>query len=739
MNHPGGARFEASPAETDSLLQTLLWVCSRNGIQKSPASFLAGLPSSERLSVEHGIRAMQAAGFAVKIAKRDPASLPQELLPAVLLNADGTAYVLLNSRRTPQGLRFELYEAGPAGKTQFLSDAELKERYGGHCLLIKALPKSGSADDEETIKDAKQGSAWLWKVVWRYRRYYYDSIIAAVLINVLSTLAGLFAIHVYDRVIPLKAYSTLWSLVFGVTIAILFEAATRQIRDYLMDLAARKADITLSSALFRQALGLRLEHTPPSSGAFAHQVRQFETVRNFGTSATLAVVTDLPFAILFLFLIFSVAGPLAIVPMAVIVISVITGLIVQFPLHHYMMQTYRDQAQMMGVLIESIEGIETLRVTGAAGIMTKRYEELTAASAFSGMRFRILSNIVMTWFNMIQQAGNIALLVWGVYMIHSGELSTGALVGSLMFAGRAIGPVGQFIGLTNQWQSAKAAMSGLNDLMKLPIERDPTRSYLQKPEIDGRIEVQKLTFAYPSTGKHTAPVALRDASIKIEPGERVAFVGKIGSGKSTLLRMIAGLYQPIEGQVKIDGIDIRQIDPVDFRNHIGYVTQDLRLFRGTLRENIFLGRPGANIDAFMDVVALTGLDKIADAHPMGYDMPIGTMGLGLSGGQRQLVALARALITEPRILLMDEPTSAMDMQTEAMFTKRLESIVKDRTVIVVTHRPSLLSVVDRIVVLDQQRIVADGPKEKILAMLAGSNSAAVSKVNDGIFQDGGEH
>jgi ATP-binding cassette subfamily C protein LapB len=734
MNHPGGAPYEASPAETDSLLQTLLWVCSRNGVEKSASSFLAGLPSTDRVSVEQGMRAMQASGFACRLAKRDPSSLPDGLLPAVLLNRDGTAYVLLNITRSKGRYRYEVYEAGPIGKTLFLDDQELDSKYGGHCILIKQLPREGAAggDDEKT---APSGSMWLWKVVWRYRRYYYDSIIAAVLINVLSTFAGLFAIHVYDRVIPLKAYSTLWALVVGVGIATIFVMATSQIRDYLMDLAARKADITLSSTLFQQALGLRLEHTPPSSGAFAHQVRQFETVRNFGTSATLSIVTDLPFSLIFLFMIFMVAGPLALVPAAVIVISVVTALLIQYPLHRYMMMTYRDAAQMMGVLIESIEGIETLRVTGAAGIMTKRYEELTAASAFSGMRFRILSNIVQNFFAFVQQTGNVVLLVWGVYLIHSGEISSGALVGSLMFAGRAIGPIGQFIGLTTQWQTAKAAMSGLNDLMKLPLERDPARSYLQKPEMDGQIEVQKLSFAYPSTGNHAAPIALKDANIKIEAGERVAFVGKIGSGKSTLLRMIAGLYQPIEGQVKIDGIDIRQIDPVDFRNHIGYVTQDLRLFRGTLRENILLGRPGAKVDAFMDVVALTGLDKIADAHPMGYDMPIGAMGLGLSGGQRQLVALARALITEPRILLMDEPTSAMDMQTEAMFTKRLESIVKDRTVIIVTHRPSLLSVVDRIVVLDQQRIVADGAKEKVLAMLAGSGSTAVSKEHKGFFDE----
>ena len=735
MNHPGGSQFEARPAETDSLLQTLLGVCNRYGIQKSAASFLAGLPSTERLSVEHGIRAMQAAGFAVKLAKRDPSTLPQELLPAVLLNRDGTAFTLLKISHTSNGALFEVHEAGPSEKIFTLSLAEMRRSYGGHCMLIKQLPKPGEAGGEDEKEEL--GSKWLWRVVWRYRRYYYDSIFAAVLINVLSTFTGLFAIHVYDRVIPLKAYSTLWTLVVGVVAAIIFTALVSQIRDYLMDLAARKADITLSTELFKHALGLRLENTPPSSGAFAHQIRQFETVRNFGTSATLAVVTDLPFGIIFILMIFGVAGQLAVVPLAAIIVSIAFAWIVQYPMHQYMLLTYRDQAQMMGVLIESIEGLETLRVTGASGIMTKRYEDLAATSAYSGMRFRIISNIVGTVFSTIMQAQNIVLMVWGVYLVHSGEITTGALVGSIMFAGRAMAPVGSFVGLAGQWQTAKTAMGGLNSLMNAPLERDPTRSYLQKPTMNGEIEVSKLTFAYPSTGTHTAPVALREVSLKIEAGERVAFVGKIGSGKSTLLRMIAGLYLPSQGQVKVDGIDIRQIDPVDFRNQIGYVTQDLRLFRGTLRENIFLGRPGASVDAFMEVVALTGLDKIADSHPMGFDMPILAGGIGLSGGQRQLVALARALITQPKILLMDEPTSAMDMQSEALFTQKLDHIVKDRTVIIVTHRPSLLKVVERIVVMDNQRLVADGPKEKILAMLAGQRSDAVTQ--EGTFLEKGEH
>ncbi len=722
MNHPGGVRIESSPADTDSLLQSLLWICDSYGVEKSVASFMAGLPSTNRLSIEQGMRSLEASGFATKLVKRDASIFPNELLPVVVMTKTGGALILKQRIQSDKGLRpqFECLDPSTSNQSFMVSEAELLTIQSGHCLLVKQLPKPGEAGGEDA--EEPSGSSWLWKTVWRYRRYYYDSILASILINVLSTLGGLFAIHIYDRVIPLKAYSTLWSLVVGVVMAMLFEAAARHLRDYLLDLAARKSDITLSSALFKQALGLRLEHTPPSSGAFAHQVRQFETVRDFAASASMAVITDLPFALLFIFMIFTVAGPLAIVPLAAIFIVMITAILVQYPMHKLMLETFRDQSAMMGVLIESIEGIETLRVTGASGIMIKRYEELNATTAHSGMRFRIISNIVMTFFNLVQQAQGIIVMVWGTYLIHQGELSTGALVGCMMFAGRAIGPVGQFVQLAMRFQTAKTAMAGLNSLMEMPTERDPARSYLQKTKFNGSIEIQKLSFAYPSTGNHKPPIALRDVSLSIEPGERVAFVGKIGSGKSTLLRMIAGLFQPIEGQVKIDGIDIRQIDPVDFRNQIGYVTQDLRLFRGTLRENIFLGRSAATVDAFMEVVALTGLDKIADAHPMGYDMPIGSMGLGLSGGQRQLVALARALVTRPKILLMDEPTSAMDMQTEAMFTKRLEDIVKGRTVIIVTHRPSLLSVVDRIVVMDNQRMVADGEKEKILAMLAGSSA-----------------
>ena len=374
---------------------------------------------------------------------------------------------------------------------------------------------------------------------------------------------------------------------------------------------------------------------------------------------------------------------------------------------------------MTGVMVESIEGMETLRVTGSAGFMQSRYEDYNARTAMSGMRYRLLGGLLANFVGFMQQLETVAMLIWGVYLIHDGTISAGSLIGATMFANRAIAPLGQFIGLATAYGQAKAALEALNNLMSLPTERDATRNYVQKTRLSGAIGLDRVSFSYPAPSGQRAPLALDKINLQINPGERVAIIGKIGSGKSTMLRMISGLYQPQEGQVQVDGIDIRQIDPADFRSQVGFVTQDLRLIHGTLHENVMLGRPNVDWETFLAVARLTGIDAIAAAHPMGFDLPISEMGNGLSGGQRQLVALARALVTRPRILLMDEPTSAMDMQTEALFVQRLQTIIENRTVIVVTHRPSLLALVDRVIVVDQHRIVADGPKEEVLARLRG--------------------
>jgi len=706
---------QAGGAHADTLLACLLWLCRKHGQEKTPAALLDGMPAGA-LTAKLAMRALNQAGFSAKLIKRPPESIFSELMPVVLTLKGGRACVLVSRSANPAGgLQYELMLPERGAEPVVVGAAELAAEYAGYCMLVK--PQRGAGGQ---VSEPKSGSQWLWHAVWGYRRYYRDAFIASALINVLMLASGLFGMQIYDRVIPHSAFTTLWSLAIGVFIAMGFEAVARHLRGYLLDLAGKKADLTLASHLFHKALSIRLEHTPPSSGAFAHQLREFETVRDFGTSACMAVIADLPFVLLFVAMVYVVAGPLALVPLLSIPLTLGVALWLQFPLHGLMHEHFRDSAQMHGVLIESVDGLETLRACGANGMMQKKYEDYCAATAMSGMRFRLLSGVATNFVNWVQQAETVVILTWGVYLVHDGVLSAGALVAAVMFAQRAVAPLSQFVGLATRLQSARTALEGLNRLMALPTERDASRNYVQPSELSGGISLVNVSFAYPSHNGQPSPPALKNVSLTIRPGEKVAFIGKIGSGKSTLLRLVSGLYQPLEGQVQIDGLDIRQIDPVDFRAHVGFVTQDLRLFRGSLRDNILLGRPNAHWDSFLSVVKLTGLDQIAAAHPLGYDLPIGEAGHGLSGGQRQLVALARALITRPKIFLMDEPTSAMDMQTEAMFVQRLQTIVDGRTVVIVTHRPSLLSLVDRIVVMDQHRVVADGPKAEILKLLSGS-------------------
>jgi len=548
--------------------------------------------------------------------------------------------------------------------------------------------------------------------------------LAALLSNVLMIMTGLFTSVVYDRVIPNKAFVTLWSLGAGALIAIAFDLAARQLRSYLIDAAGKKADLALGSQIFRQAMGIKLEHRPESAGAFAHRLAQIEVVRDFSTSATISALTDLPFILLFILVTWLVAGPIVLVLLIAVPLVLAMTFAIQSMLRRYLSANMAQQADLHGVLIEAVEGLEDVRAAGAQGHFIQRYEDANASAAMTSLKARSMSSWINNFAMVAQQLITVIMLIWGVHLIDAGQLTGGALIAAVMFGGRAIAPLGSVVNLASRYQSAKAALRSLEQLMDLPTERDLSKRYLSRPKLQGQLALHDVRFAYPQGTQQHAPVVLKGVSIHIRAGERVALLGKIGSGKSTILRMLGGLYHPTDGFVEVDGIDLRQIDPADFRAHVGFVSQEPRLFQGSLRDNVLLGRANADINNFMDVARQTGLDRIAAAHPMGFDLPVGEAGCLLSGGQRQLVALARCLVTHPQILLLDEPTSSMDAQAEGSFIRHLKTAVGERTLVVVTHRPALLDVVDRVIVVDGGKILADGPKAQVLAALAGQRPQA---------------
>jgi ATP-binding cassette subfamily C protein LapB len=706
-------------ADSDSLLAGVRWLCAHFKRATTLESLYAGLPRDQKLRPSLVTRMLEQAGIGAGWVKRRPAEMSSYLFPLLLLFRNGEARILIARR----GEEFDLLipEAGDATIT--MTAQELQENYLGYALL--ARPKA--APDARTEVPRSEGKGhWLFSTLWNYRRYYYSAALATVLINILALVSTFFIMNVYDRVIPNQAYVTLWSLAIGVVVAIGFEFTSRQVRAYLIDMAGKKADLILGAKLFRQLLEVRLEHKPPSAGSFANQFREFESVRDFITSASLATLSDLPFVLLFIGVLFLIGGPLAIVPLGSMIVLLSLCAYIQLPLSRFMKENLREASQKHGLLIEAIEGVETLKATRAEGSMLRRWEDFSAQLAASSIKTKALSNMAANSVSLITQMTTVILVLWGVYRIGDGDMTQGALVGMVLLSGRALAPLASAVGLAVRYQQAKTALGSLNQLMEIPTVRDSNRRYLEAPK-DATLSLRRLKFSYPAPPMQPRPTVLNNISLSIKHGERVAIVGSIGSGKSTLLRVMARLYQPVEGQLLINGIDAEQIDPADWNSAVGFVGQDARLFFGSLRENLTIGNPSASTEDLLNVVRLTGLDSVAAAHPLGFDRPVGEMGQSLSGGQRQLVALARSLLLNPQVLLLDEPTSGMDMQTERLFLQRLEVATQGRTVVIVTHRFSVLEQIDRLIVVDSGQIVADGPKDEVLRALQANNSPAPGK------------
>jgi ATP-binding cassette subfamily C protein LapB len=588
--------------------------------------------------------------------------------------------------------------------------AALEAKHSGYVFL--ARPKF-RFDRRVARSDFKRNGHWFWTAIKANAPVYREVLLAAFFINIFALALPFFTMNVYDRVVPNAAFETLWVLAIGVVLIILADAALKMLRGYFLDLASRRVDVTLSARIMEQALGLRLEHRPASVGSFAVNLRSFETLRDFITSATITTLIDLPFALIF-FIVIAWIGLAMVVPVLFGVLILVTFAMFMRPrLQALSETTYQAGALRNATLIESLGGLETLKAMGAETIMQRKWEESTRFLAGVGVKLRLSSMSVTTVTAWSQQFVSVMVIITGVYLIASGDLTMGGLIASSMLASRAVAPFGQLAGLITQYHNARISLNSLDELFETPTEHREEGAYLSREGFKGEIEFKNVKFAYP----HSEILSLNGVSFKIAAGEHVAILGRVGSGKTTLQKLAMGLYQPTEGEIFIDGIDLRQLEPREYRSAVGYVPQDITLFHGSLRDNLTLAHHGLTDESLLRAVKRAGIDEFINRHPSGFDMPVSERGDSLSGGQKRCISLARAIVHEPTILLFDEPTGSMDQSTERAVIEEMKTFFEGRTALIVTHRNTLLQLVDRIIVVDGGKIVADGPRDNVIAAL----------------------
>ena len=692
----------------DPLLTCLSLVA---GLLERPISreaLKSGLPhASEKFTPELAIRAADRAGLTAKVMRRP--ELTQILavsLPCILLLKESNACVLLDF---PDG-RTAKVAIAEGGGTRTLPIDELQAQYTGHSIFLRPEFKFDARAADIRLSDPRR---WFWGTLAQFWPIYSHVLLASLLINAFAIASPLFIMNVYDRVVPNNAVETLWVLAIGVATVFAFEFIMRNMRTYFVDVAGKNADIIIASRLLERVMSMRLDQKPPSTGALANNLREFESLREFFTSGTIVAIVDLPFIFLFIGVIWLIAGDIAFIPLIVVPLVILVGAILQFPLRNVIERTLRESSQKHALLVETIDGIETIKTTSAEGRVQRAWERFVGLTAESSGKARFLSGIATTFSQLAIQMTTVMVVIFGVYEIIAGNITIGALIAATILTGRSLAPLSAIAAMLTRLQQSRAALKALDSIMMVPVERSNDKAFLHRPTLTGQMEFDKVSFRYPQ--QETA--ALEELSFKIEPGERVGVLGRIGSGKSTVARLMIGLYEPAEGAVLMDGTDIRQIDPADLRRNVGYVAQDNYLFFGSVRDNITFGSPHMDDRSILRAADLAGVSDFLRNHPHGFDLQVGERGMGLSGGQRQAITLARALLLDPPILVLDEPTSCMDNSSEASFKNRLLDTLEGKTLVLITHRSSLLSLVDRLIVVDNGKVMADGKKEDVLEAL----------------------
>ncbi|RRV44094.1 type I secretion system permease/ATPase [Pseudomonas sp. p106] len=695
------------PDVDDPLLDGLLILCRLHGRPASRASLSSGLPLlQQRLGADLLPRAAARAGLQGRVLQRELAAISPLNLPVLLLLNDGRSAVL---QRWGEDGRALILPCEAEGGEQWVEREALEQAYAGHALF--ARPRHTLEEVRSPLLPRVE--AWFRDTLRHSRWLYGDALLASLLINLLGLMVPLFVMQTYDRVVPNQALSTLWVLVAGLFIGTAFELVLRMVRAHLLDQAGKKTDLILSAALFERITGMAMKAKPASIGGFAQSIHDFQGLREFLTAVTLTSIIDLPFVALMLLVIGLLGGWLVLIPLIAFPLAVGFALFIQARLRDTVQKSLSLGAVRQALLIETLGGLETLKACGAESERQYQWEHTNGAMARLDAHARNLSSLASNGTLFIQQFCGMATIVAGVYSIIAGNLSVGALVASYMLGSRVLAPLGQIAGLITRYQQAQLTMRSTDALMALPQERQAEQQALEHTALKGGLTLSHVSFRYPAQ----ASPALQDVNVAIKPGERIGIIGRSGSGKSTLGRLLMGFHHPEEGQVLLDNLDLRQLDIADLRSQLGYVAHDLPLLAGSLRDNLTLGARHVSDARMLEVAELTGVSELARQHPQGFDRPVGERGQLLSGGQRQAVLLARALLLEPPILILDEPTSHMDNSSEEQLRQRLLNWVPGKTLLLVTHRTSMLSLVDRLLVLDNGKIVADGPKDAVIDAL----------------------
>ena len=709
----------------DPILDCLAIFCKMSGRPYSKESLIAGLPIEEgrntpilfsRFSSKSLFsRAAAKAGFKTRVLKTKIEDINPLVLPCIVLLNGKTpkdelrACILLGFDDEMHNARILLPEAEDSESSVTIE--ELNHYYFGFSILLK---RELRFDDKQTAVGGVKESHWLWGTMKIVRSTYRDVIIASFLINLFVLATPLFTMNVYDRVIPNDAKDTLWILALGVIFIYGIDIALKFLRTFFLETAGKKTDIIASSLIFEKVLDLKMSSMPTSVGSMANILKEFESIRSFITASTISLLIDLPFIFIFLLGIYYIGGVLVIVPVVIIIFILIYTYFAKAKLQESIKQSYDASAMKNGVLIESLSSIETLKSLGATGYSQWKWEEATSKIADRSINSKTISASITTVTSFLLQLNTVAIIIVGTYLIGEKMLSMGALIAVVIISSRAISPMGQVASLLSTFHHTKVSFNALDEIMNMPVEHPQGKKFVNRPEYKGNIEFRNVNFSYPNSDK----TSLSNVNFKINAGEHVAIIGKIGSGKSTIQKLLLSLYVPDEGAILIDNIDIKQLDPTELRKNIAYVSQDVLLFNGTVKENIVYRVPHIEDEKIIEAAQVSGVMDFINKHPKGFDMPVGERGAFLSGGQRQSIAIARAILQNYPIVLFDEPTSAMDSSTEAQFMKNIKEYLKGKTTVLVTHKTSLLSLVDHIVVMEDGKAALTGTKEVVFEKLS---------------------